>query len=191
MGVANMAHKPDLIVMMGGQGVGKGTFSKMLMERRDYDHIEVGAILRTMPADSEIGRTIAGGNLVPDELLFDMMRERISNARDTILDGFPRKLTQAQWLVETYATTHNVHVLYLHVPENILISRINKRIREGGNRADDANPDVIRRRLELYRTVTMPAIEWLRTAPHIKFSYINADGDVRDNFAEIITALHP
>lgn len=186
-----MTHKPEIIVMMGGQGVGKGTFSKMLMARHDFDHIEVGAILRTAPADSDIGRTIASGNLVPDELLFDMMRERISDTHDTILDGFPRKLTQAQWLVKNYAQTHNVHVLYLHVPTDILIARINKRIREGGGRTDDADPDVIRRRLELYHTVTMPAIEWLRTAPGIKFSYINADGDVRDNFAEIVAALRP
>ena len=186
-----MSHKPEIIVMMGGQGVGKGTFSHMLMARHDFNHIEVGALLRAMPADSAVAKTIAVGNLVPDELLFDMMDEKITPDRDIILDGFPRKLSQAKWLVENYADKYNIHVLYLYVPEEILIERINKRIRAGTGRADDANPDVIRRRLDTFRTVTMPAIEWLATAPGIKFSKIDAGGCAGDNFAEIVAALRP
>ena len=183
------SNKNNVIVMMGGQGVGKGTFSKMLCERHDFNYIETGAILRNAPADSEIGKTIAAGNLIPDEMTFALMREKITPGRDIILDGFPRTLAQAKWLVENYANDYNIHVLYLNVPEEILVQRINKRIREGGRRRDDASPDVIRRRLDTFRKITIPAIEWLRTAPRIRFSDIDAHGDARDNFAEILVAL--
>ncbi len=186
-----MGNKKEIIVMMGGQGVGKGTFSRMLAERHDFNHIEVGAILRTAPADSDIAKTISAGNLVPDDMLFNLMRQKMTPDRDIILDGFPRKLSQAQWLVENYADKFNIHVIYLNVPENILIERINKRIREGGGRADDADPTVIRNRLDNYRKITMPAIEWLRTVPNIKFSDINAHGPAAENFAEIVAALRP
>ncbi|MDW2958821.1 MAG: nucleoside monophosphate kinase [Alphaproteobacteria bacterium] len=181
--------KKKIIVMMGGQGVGKGTFAKMLCNRSGFNHIDVGGILRTAPADSEVGKTIAMGNLVPDELLFDLIKEKITPDNNTVLDGFPRKLSQAEWLVKNYAKDYDIHILYLTAPEEILMSRINKRIREGGGRADDARSDVIRRRLDTYKTVTVPAIEWLRTAPGIKFSTIDAAGHVDDNFAEIIAAL--
>ena len=117
------------------------------------------------------------------------MREQITGDHDIILDGFPRTISQAQWLVENYAKKYRIHVLYLNVPEDILIQRINKRIREGSRRRDDASPDIIRRRLDTFRTKTIPAIEWLRTAQNIKFHDIDANGDVNDNFAEIVSAL--
>lgn len=182
--------KKKIIVMMGGQGVGKGTFSRLLCNQGEYKHIDVGGILRTAPADSDVGRTIAMGNLVPDEMLFDLMKETIPTDIDTVLDGFPRKLSQAQWLVENYAKDYDIHILYLTAPEEILMARINKRIREGGGRADDACSDVIRRRLDTYKTVTIPAIEWLRTAPGIKFSTVDARGSEAENFNEILGALN-
>ena len=175
--------------MMGGQGVGKGTFSRMLCERHNFKYIETGALLRAAPADSDIAKTISAGNLVPDEITFALIHEQITGDHDIILDGFPRTTSQAQWLVENYADKYDIHVLYLNVPEEILIQRINKRIREGGNRRDDASPDIIRRRLDTFRTKTIPAIEWLRTARGIRFSDIDAHGDARDNFAEIVSAL--
>ena len=184
-----MTDKKQIIVMMGGQGVGKGTFSRMLCEHHNFKYIETGALLRAAPSDSEIAQTISAGNLVPDEITFNLMREQITGDHDIILDGFPRTISQAQWLLENYAKKYRIHVLYLNVPEDILIQRINKRIREGSRRRDDASPDIIRRRLDTFRTKTIPAIEWLRTAQNIKFHDIDANGDVNDNFAEIVSAL--
>lgn len=184
-----MTNKPQMILMMGGQGVGKGTFSKMLMARHPYKHIETGAILRSMPDDSPIKKIIATGNLVSDDILFDLMRNRINPDSDVIIDGFPRKLSQAKWLVENYADKFNIHVLYLAAPTDVLIARINKRIREGSSRKDDASPDAIRRRLENFFNETMPAINWLRDAPNIHFAQVDSRGSIDENFAEIITAL--
>ena len=70
-----------------------------------------------------------------------------------------------------------------------MIARIEKRNREGGNRADDANMAVVRRRLDTFWHVTIPAIEWLRTAPGIKFSDIDVTGPVEENMKRITAAL--
>ena len=60
---------------MGGQGVGKGSLAKRLMEKYGFVHVEAGAILRSMPQESEIYKIITSGNLVPDNMLFDIMVE--------------------------------------------------------------------------------------------------------------------
>ena len=180
----------DMIVLMGGQGVGKGTFSKMLRDRHDYNYIETGAMFRSLPADSVIGKLIAAGNLVPDEELFKLVASKFTSEKDLLIDGFPRTTPQAQWLVQNYADKFNIHILYLDVPEEIMIMRINKRIREGGGRADDADATAVRRRLDTFWKVTMPAIDWLRTARGIKFSDVDVTGPVDENFARIITAMN-
>lgn len=181
--------KKDIIVLMGGQGVGKGTFAKLLMQGHDFNHIETGALFRAMPADSEIGRLIARGELVPDAELFKLIASKITNDTDIILDGFPRTMPQAKWLIHNYADKYNIHVLYLDVPEEVMIARIEKRNREGGNRGDDADMAVVRRRLDTFWHVTIPAIEWLRTAPGIKFSDIDVTGPVEENMKRITAAL--
>ncbi len=183
-----MTDKKQIIVMMGGPGVGKGTFSKMLMTRHTFKHIEAGALLRAEPSDSKIGKLISTGNLVPDKLVCNLMTQKITD-HDIILDGFPRTIGQAKWLVKNYADKFNIHVLYLATDEQTLIARINKRVRDGTKRADDTTMDIIRHRLENFQHITMPAVEWLRTAHGITFSEINAAGDVNDNFAEIVSAL--
>ena len=72
---------------------------------------------------------------------------------------------------------------------DVLIARIKKRVRDGSLRADDASMEIINRRLSNFESITMPAVEWLRNAPGIRFSEIDARGDVDDNFADIIAAL--
>ena len=183
-----MSTKKQIIVMMGGPGVGKGTFSGMLMAHHTYKHIEAGAILRAMPADSQIGKLIAEGNLVPDKMVCDLMAKKFVDS-DMILDGFPRTLRQAQWLVKNYADNYDIHVLYLNTDDNTLIERIQKRVHNGSNRSDDSAMQIIKRRLQNYHEITMPAIEWLRNAPGIKFSEIDATGDEQDNFRDISLAL--
>jgi adenylate kinase len=184
-----MSVKKQIIVMMGGPGVGKGTFSHMLMDTHPYKHIEAGAMLRAMPADSKISKLISAGNLVPDELVCDLIAPLLTDKNDIILDGFPRTIGQAKWLVQNYADKFDIHVLYLNTDEKTLITRIQKRVREGTKRADDATMDIIRHRLENFKHITLPSVEWLRKATGIKFSEIDANGDVHDNFAEIISAL--
>lgn len=181
--------KNQIIVMMGGQGVGKGTFAKELMKNHDYKHIEVGAMLRKMPPSSTVAQIIARGDFVPDDILFDIMTEIIIPDGDIILDGFPRSLSQAQWLVQNYADKFDIHVLYLSVPEDVMLARINKRINDGEKRNDDSKPEVIRHRLDTFWKVTMPAIKWLGQIDEIKFSDVDVTGQLDENMARINQAL--
>ncbi len=182
--------KKDMIILMGGQGVGKGTFSKMLRERRDLDYIETGAMLRELPSDSVIAQIMARGELVPDSELLKLVESNISGDRDLLIDGFPRTLAQAQWLVEKFADQFNVRVIYLNVPEEIMVQRIQKRMNDGGGRADDADAAAVRRRLDTFWNVTMPAIEWLRHASGIHFCDVDVTNPSADeNFVKILAAL--
>lgn len=182
--------KKDMIILMGGQGVGKGTFSKMLRECRDLDYIETGAMLRALPADSEIAKIIARGELVPDSQLLKLVESKITGDRDLLIDGFPRTLPQAQWLVEKFADKFNMCVVYLNVPEEVMVARIQKRMAEGGGRADDADAAAVRRRLDTFWKITMPAIDWLRNASGIRFCDVDVTNPSADeNFKLIQAAL--
>ena len=181
--------KNKMIVLMGGQGVGKGTFSAILRENHKYNYIETGAMLRGLPADSEIAKIMARGELVPDEMFLQLVANKIAQGGDILMDGFPRTLAQAQWLVESYAAIFDIHIVYLNVPEEIMLARIQKRISQGGGRADDADAAAVRRRLDTFWKTTMPAIEWLKTAPGIKFSDVDVTHTVDENMAAINKAL--
>ena len=180
--------KPKMILMMGGQGTGKGTHAKTLIARDGYGYIEAGAILRALPAESPVAQMVARGELVPDSNLFEIIDDAIAAIRsgNIIIDGFPRTLNQAKWLVEKYADKYDIRVAFLNVSEEIMIARINKRIREGGGRADDADAAAVRRRLDTFWNITMQAIEWLRTAPGVRFADIDvSNDDVNVNFARV------
>lgn len=181
--------KKKLIILMGGQGVGKGTCAAELRNSGDYDYIEMGAMFRALPADSEIAKIIARGELVPDDKVFELVESKISGTRDIIMDGLPRTLDQAKWLVENLADKFDIQIIYMDVPEEIMKARIQKRINEGGGRADDADAAAVRRRLDTFWNVTMPAIKWLQTAPGIHFATIDATGTVPENMAAINAVL--
>ena len=94
-------------------------------------------------------------------------------------------------MVKNYAEKFDIWVIYLDVPEKIMLARIEKRIREGGGRADDADANVVRRRLDSFWRITMPAIDWLRTAPGVKFADVDVTDDNPDvNFERISRALN-
>ena len=181
----------EMIVLMGGQGVGKGTFARMLCKQHNFNYIETGALLRDAAEnDPEIKKTISSGDLVPQETLFEIIKNHITYEDDIILDGFPRTMTQAEWLIDKYKNKFKIHIIYLEVPKKIMIERIQKRIREGGGRADDANITSIQNRLDIFLKTTLPVIKWLETIPYIKFSKIDVSGEVKENFQKIVSALN-
>ena len=100
------AHNVGPIILLGSPGAGKGTQAKRLAERYSIPQISTGDILRDNVAQgTELGRkakaVMARGELVPDELVNQMVGERLGHkdcGRGFILDGFPRTPVQAQWL---------------------------------------------------------------------------------------------
>lgn len=183
--------KPDMIVFMGGQGSGKGTFAKLLLKQHDYNYIEMGEILRHLPESSALRKKIMGGELAKDEELFPIISEYITTDKDIIIDGYPRTIGQAKWLIDNYADKFNIRVLFLNISEETMLAHIQNRIKEGGNRADDADENAVRKRINAFKTITMPAIDWLATLSNIEFYDIKLPSDDIDiNFNHILKILN-
>lgn len=176
---------------MGGPASGKGTLARHLGATGDYQYIEIGAILRTMPTDSEIYRLISAGNFIPDVDVAKCVACKIQDNTNVILDGFPRNMVQAKWLVKQYAEKFDIHIIYLMATREIMMARIAKRICDGVGRADDADAVAVERRMARFWNETLPAIEWLRDdARGIKFSTVDAAGTADENFAEMMDAIN-
>ena len=182
--------KPDMIVFMGGQGSGKGTFANLLRKQHDYNYVEAGAILRAMPADSDIKQKISRGELVGDDDLFPIISQHISTDKDIIMDGFPRTIGQAKWLIDNFADKFDIKIIFLNISEEKMLAHIQNRIKEGGNRADDNDAEAVRKRIAAFKSTTMPAIEWLATLDSVKFYDIKLPSDDIDtNFAHIVKTI--
>lgn len=180
-----------LVLMMGGQGSGKGTLSKKLLaENPNFTYIETGAMLRALPENSPLRAIIARGEMVPDAEVCKLLESKIIAAGDVLLDGFPRKVSQAQWLVEKFGDKFDTIAVYLNLPETLMLKRIQNRIAEGGGRADDANAEAVRRRLDTFKQETMPAINWLRSVKNVRFLEIPiADAPIDVNYNSLKSAL--
>nr|MBQ0091210.1 nucleoside monophosphate kinase [Candidatus Enterousia merdequi] len=182
--------KPTMFVFMGGQGSGKGTFAHLLMQQHDFNYVEMGAILRNLPQNNPLYQKIIAGNLAKDEELFPLISKHITNDKDIIIDGFPRTIGQAKWLVENFADTFNIRVLFLDITEETMIAHIKNRIKEGGNRKDDSDENAVHKRIESFKTITMPAIQWLSTLKNIEFKDIKLPSDdIKTNFDFILKTI--
>jgi adenylate kinase len=159
------------IIMLGKPGTGKGTHAKQLARETGVAHISSGEYLRAeIDRGTELGRGVAGymarGDLVPDDLIFDILRPVIVRAaRETggfILDGFPRTLPQALRAAQLGLALHIVSdaAVYLTAPDEILVARMLDRAKAEG-RTDDT-PAVIRHRLDVFADETAPLVEYYR-----------------------------
>lgn len=182
-----------MIVFMGGQGSGKGTYAKMLLKQNKCNYIETGEILRQMPKDSDIAKKITRGELLADDELFSIISTHITTDKDLILDGFPRTLGQAQWLVENYKNQFNIKIAYLNISKEMMFARIQNRIKEGGNRADDNDIVAVQKRIAAFYDITMPAIKWLSKQPTVQFcdiKVLNPNDTIENNFKYVQNRLN-
>jgi adenylate kinase len=152
------------LIFLGPPGAGKGTQSKVLADFLNIPHISTGDILRQAITDQtplgvKAQSYMDQGELVPDQLVEDLVKERLEQLdaqNGWILDGFPRKVTQAAFLEELLAQTGQggEKAVNLDAPDETVITRL-----LGRGRKDDSE-DVIRRRLEIYRSETAPLIDY-------------------------------
>jgi adenylate kinase len=150
------------LIFLGPPGAGKGTQAKRLAELLEIPHISTGDILRNAITQStSLGQKaqsyVEKGELVPDELLLDLVRDRLNQPdahKGWILDGFPRNVSQATFLEKLLQELNHTFdcAVNLDVPDEILVTRL-----LGRGRQDD-NEETIRRRLEVYRNETAPVI---------------------------------
>ena len=157
-------------IIFGPPGSGKGTQAAKIENEFHLKHLSTGDILRSevakgTPIGREAGRIMAAGDLVPDELIVDIVRSRLPEAESgagVLLDGFPRTLRQAQALDSMLAGEgHRVDfVLALEVPENDLVDRLLHRAQLEG-RADDTR-EAITERMHEYHKLTEAVLDHYR-----------------------------
>lgn len=184
------------IVLFGPPGAGKGTQSKLMVEKYKLIHLSTGDLLRSeisagTPLGMEAKVLMDDGKLVPDAVVIGMIDNKIQANKDAkgfIFDGFPRTNDQAAALDELLSKNGDSisGMIALEVPEAELISRLLERGKESG-RSDDQNEDVIKNRLQVYQNQTAVLKEYYSAQG--KFQEINGLGTVEEVFGRIEKAI--
>ncbi len=181
------------IVIFGAPGSGKGTQSDKIIDKYHLFHISTGDVLRdNMRRGTELGKVAKGyidqGQLVPDELIIDLLAQVLDENKDkaadgVIFDGYPRTIPQAEALEQLLADrdTRIDAVVGLEVPDEELIKRILLRGQLSG-RADD-NEETARKRLEVYYNQTSPLKAYYEEQG--KYLAINGMGTIDGIFDQI------
>lgn len=160
------------LILMGPPGAGKGTQAEFLVDQFQIPQLSTGDMLRAAVAEgNELGilakQTMERGDLVPDELVLNIIAERIQApdcANGFILDGFPRTVGQAHALdnmLKKLGLTLDV-AINLDVPNEVLFQRIEARARAAGNARADDNAQTLKNRIDVYTEQTLPIIDHYR-----------------------------
>jgi adenylate kinase len=185
------------LVIMGAQGSGKGTQAKLLCDAHDLVHISVGDIFRWhvqkhTKLGARVKRIMAEGRLVPDELVEEVVSERLAQHDwnyGFLLDGFPRSFAQAEFFLESYDIDA---VLHLDVPRGVVRERILSRrlcpacgldynliyhrpavpdtcdvCRGPLRQRPDDSPEAVEARLDDYEAKTRPILELFRRKEYV------------------------
>jgi len=183
------------LVIFGPPGSGKGTQSEKLIKRYGLVHMSTGDILRSeMAAQTDLGKKaqayVEKGELVPDADVIEMVARKIDqtkNPKGFIFDGFPRTTAQARSLrnMLTERDTRIDLVISLEVPEEELVKRLLKRGQEAGRRDDEIG--VIRNRIEVYKQMTTPVIDFYKKMR--KYVPVEGVGTIDEIFERIVNKI--
>jgi adenylate kinase len=184
---------PLVVILLGPPGSGKGTQAVMLSQKLKVPHISTGDLFReNISANTDLGKKAKSfteiGKLVPDEVVLDMLFERIKRndcLSGFVLDGFPRTIPQARALDLKLANQAKLIVLNLNVQDDLIVKRIEGRLSckncsqiynkyyspplkpglcdKCGSSLDqrlDDNKEVVKERLFIYHQQTKPLVDY-------------------------------
>lgn len=176
-----------MIIFFGSAGSGKSVQGQMLAARKGWHWLSMGQLLRDTH-DSELSKIMQNGGLVPSDKTNHIISDALERAHDiskVILDGYPRNLDQAKWLIANQPKKGESISLAiaLEVPRAELIRRLELR-----GRPDDT-PDAINERLITYRKEIYPILNYF-TEHGIHIAHIDGTGSVGQIHDRIIEEIN-
>ena len=196
------------IVMLGPQGSGKGTQAKFISEKFNIPHISTGDIFRkNITEETELGKLASSfinkGELVPDEVTNKLVESRIKDDDCNggfILDGFPRNLSQAEFLDSITNINKSIDI---EIPDKEVVFRLEGRrtctnkecgaiynVNTSPKPKDESKcdkPEAIKKRLEIYHNETSPLIDYYGNKDVLK--KIDGMQSIKKVFEDIVSAL--
>jgi adenylate kinase len=164
-----------MILLMGIAGSGKGTQGKMLADQQGLHLISMGDVVRMYVTGEQRERMLAGGLLDDHEIIeiVDKVLASLPDNEEVLLDGFPRTIPQAEWLLEQAATGRFPVRMAFH----LVASRdaVKKRLMNRA-RMDDTD-EAIEKRFDEYERATAPLLNWLKEHG-VKVIDVNAERSV-------------
>ena len=209
------------IILLGAPGAGKGTQAKFIMEKFGIPQISTGDMLRAAvkegsPLGLKVKEIMASGGLVSDDIIIDLVKERISSEdcqKGFLFDGFPRTIPQAEAL--TASGVKIDHVLEIGVDDDEIISRLSgRRVHEASGRVyhvdhnppkseglddetgepliqrEDDKEETVRKRLQVYHDQTEPLVSYYSQLEGVEFSRVEGVGaldDIKERVFAILT----
>jgi adenylate kinase len=201
-----------LVIFLGPPGAGKGTQAQRLVAEKGFMHISTGDLLREAvknrtPLGLKAKEYMERGELVPDDLIVALIKEKLPKEGNVILDGFPRTIAQAEALdkmLEELGKKVDAVVLF-EVPDEVVIERISgRRIDPKTGKVyhvkynpppegveviqrEDDKPSVIKKRLEVYRKQTAPLIDYYKEKGNLLV--VDATKSPDEVYEDLITKL--
>ncbi len=212
------------VILLGAPGAGKGTQAEFICEKYEIPKISTGDMLRAAraagtPLGQEADRYMSAGDLVPDDLIIALVKERIAEAdcaHGFLFDGFPRTIPQAEALIEAGVAID--HVLEIDVDDEEIVSRLSgRRMHEPSGRVyhvehnppknegvddvtgeplvqrEDDREETVRRRLDVYHEQTRPLVEFYSTLaerePGLSYDRVEGVGDLAAIRERVYAAL--
>ena len=166
------------IIMIGGPGSGKSTYSEIITKKLDIPHIYTGDMMRKLAkTNDQVKDLLAKGKFAPTDIVINAVLDRLEKPdaqKGYIFDGFPRNIEQAKAMEEKGIKYD--YVIYLDVSEEEVIKRLTAR-----GRADD-KPEIIKTRLKVFERETAPLLDYYKD----ELIKIKAEGKSKEEIAQTI-----
>ncbi len=166
------------IIMIGGPGSGKSTYSEIITKKLDIPHIYTGDMMRKLAkTNDQVKDLLAKGKFAPTDIVINAVLDRLEKPdaqKGYIFDGFPRNIEQAKAMEEKGIKYD--YVVYLDVSEEEVIKRLTAR-----GRADD-KPEIIKTRLKVFEKETAPLLDYYKD----EIIKIKAEGGTPEEVADKI-----
>jgi len=150
------------VIMIGGPGSGKSTYSEIITRKLNIPHIYTGDMMRALaktntPDGQKVKDLLSKGQFAPLDIVINAVKDRVSKPdaqKGYVFDGFPRNVEQAERMEEEGIEYD--YVVNLVVSEEEIIKRLTARGRE------DDKPEIIKKRLAVYEKETRPLLDYYK-----------------------------